>query len=122
MISDYERESNFYHKNKRYQVDFKIKIGQEKHLVELKAPCISQARGTPRNLNFYFREDNVGLIKDFRKLNLANNPNRWLVAFIYPKPTAHAWQMAMTKLPSDLQKWHCLTQLSQYPDYLFVSL
>lgn len=121
-ISDYEQEFNFYHGKKRYQVDFKIKMESEKHLVELKAPCISQARGTPRNLNFYFREDNIGLLKDFRKLNLTDNPNRWLVAFIYPKPAKHAWQVAMTKIPRDFSNWQCVTKLDQYPDYLFISL
>jgi len=122
VILDYRREPNFYRGNKRYQVDFEIKIESEKHLVEIKAPCISQAHGTPRNLNFYFREDDIGLIKDFRKLNLANNPNRWLLAFIYPKPRKQAWRVAMTKVPSDVSNWHCVTRLNNYPEYLFVSL
>lgn len=69
-ISGFERELNLplAEPGKRFQIDFKILVGTEEHLCELKALCISQAAGTPRNLRFYFRDDHVGLIRDMRKL------------------------------------------------------
>ena len=53
---------------KRFQIDFKIQLNGDEHLCELRALCISQAAGTPRNLKFYFPDDHVGLIKDVQKL------------------------------------------------------
>ncbi len=61
---------------KRKQVDFRICIRGKEHLCELKALCISQAAKTPRNLQFYFRDDHVGLIKDFRKLDELSDRNK----------------------------------------------
>ena len=122
LINVFEREFSFYHNGKRHQVDFRLQLGSTYHLVELKAPCISQARGTPRNLNFYFREDNVGLLKDFRKLDLAAGIEKWVLAFIYPTPSPQAWAQALARLPIDLTHWHCVTEPGEYPNHIFVSL
>ena len=87
IIDAFEREPNFYTDGTRNQIDFSITINGLLHLVELKALCISQSKGTPRNLHFYFRDDNVGLIKDFKKLERLNALNKWIIAFVYPKPS-----------------------------------
>ena len=121
-VAQYSREANLYSGTKRHQVDFELKIGDAKHLVELKAPCISQAQGTPRNLNFYFSDDNMGLFKDMRKLDTIDGLNRWIIAFIYPRPSERAWTAATARLPQDLSRWRCITKLDRYPDYLFISV
>jgi hypothetical protein len=61
---------------RRRQIDFRLRIQGETHLCELKALCISQAAGTSRNLHFYFRDDNVGVIKDFKKLDELPDPKK----------------------------------------------
>jgi len=70
VIESFEREAKIKSLTGRRQIDFELSIMGEQHLCELKALCISQAAGTPRNLRFYLREDGVGLIKDFRKLDV----------------------------------------------------
>lgn len=122
IISWYNREASLYSGGKRHQVDFELKIGEARHLVELKAPCISQAQGTPRNLNFYFSDGNMGLFTDMRKLNGLDTPNKWLIAFIYPRPSDRAWTAAVTRVPRDLAHWHCLTKIDAYPSHLFISV
>ena len=94
VITGFEREAKVpcIAPGKRIQVDFRLRIGTETHLYELKALCISQAAGTPRNLNFYFRDDHVGIVKDFKKLEGVATANKWLIAFVYPEPNPMAWE------------------------------
>lgn len=71
------------------KIDFRVAIDGIDHLCELKALCISQAYGTGRNLDFYFRKESaVGLWKDFRKLESTGSAApTWILSFIYPAPT-----------------------------------
>ena len=79
VIEQFNRESSFMTPKGRKQIDFTILLNEGMHLCEIKAICISQAAGTPRNLRFYFREDNVGIIKDFRKLDILSYKNKWVI-------------------------------------------
>lgn len=122
LIYSFEREANLRTNKGRKQIDFILKVKDVEHLCELKAMCISQAMGTPRNLSFYFRDDRVGLIKDFKKLDQIRDGNKWVIAFIYPKPTQADWQEVTTSLPKDIRHWHCATKIEDYPEYLFIAL
>ena len=122
IIEDFEREPNFSVSTGRKQIDFTILINGKLHLCEIKALCISQAAGTPRNLHFYFREDHVGLIKDFRKLDILPHKNKWVIGFIYPKPKYFDWEKETSLLPKNLKHWKCITSLPDFPDYLFISV
>lgn len=120
----YEREANITSPKdgKRKQVDFRFKIDGEDHLCELKALCISQAAGMPRNLHFYFRDDHVGLIKDFKKLDELPYKNKWLLAFIYPSPKESEWGKVVGSLPSTLKHWNAITDPRDFPEFVFISL
>lgn len=124
VISEFEREANIPSgvPGKRIQVDFRVRIGAETHLCELKALCISQAAGTPRNLNFYFRDDHVGIVKDFRKLEAIAGRNKWLIAFVYPAPDRLVWERAVTSLPQGLRHWRSTNLPTDPAARLFVSL
>jgi len=121
-IDEFKREPKIDTSAGRKQIDFIIKLNGELHLCELKALCISQAAGTPRNLHFYFREDNVGLIKDFRKLESLPYKNKWVIGFIYPKPNHNQWKEELSLLPNDLKHWKCITDPSEFEDFLFISI
>lgn len=119
VIDIFYREPKLYDKTgSRKQIDFSITINGIKHYLELKALCISQSKGTPRNLPFYFRNDNVGIIKDFQKLEELGVNNKWVLGFIYPKPNEKDW----IKETNKLDQWKCLTKLENYPSYIFISL
>jgi len=124
LISDFKREAKAICATsaKRKQVDFKIQIGQTDHYCELKACCISQAAGTPRNLAFYFRDDHVGLIKDFRKLDSLNLPNKWVLAFIYPSPSVASWNVVVKGIPTGLSHWTPVTSPPKTKEPFFISL
>jgi len=119
-----EREANITIRGsgRRARVDFRVSLAGASHLCELKALCISQAAGTPRNLHFYFRDDHVGLIKDFRKLDQLEGSYKWLIAFVYPRPNEEEWARAVASLPTDLEHWKSITQPADATDVLFVSL
>jgi len=123
-LSRYEREANIVSPKdgKRKQVDFRFEIEGEDHLCELKALCISQAAGTPRNLHFYFRNDHVGLIKDLEKLDDLPHKNKWLLAFIYPSPDVTEWNKKLASLPSTLRHWNAITRPQDFPEFVFISL
>ena len=122
LVERFEREANITTSTGRKQVDFRLWLSGKVHLCELKALCISQAAGTPRNLHFYFREDHVGLIKDFRKLDTLQEKNKWVMSFIYPNPKAPKWDQAVASLPDDLKHWRCITNTQDFPNYLFIAL
>ncbi len=122
VIQEFKREPKIDTPTGRKQVDFIISLNGESHLCELKALCISQAAGTPRNLHFYFREDNVGLIKDFRKLDSLPYKNKWVIGFIYPNPKHDHWVKEISLLPDDLKHWKCITDPSNFPNFLFISI
>ena len=71
---------------KRKQIDFYIKKGNDKILLEIKSLSISE-RKTKRNLNFYFRNDNIGILNDVNKLeSIGQYKSKWILAFIYSLP------------------------------------
>lgn len=107
---------------RRKQVDFRIWLQGQEHLCELKALCISQAAGTPRNLRFYFRNDHVGLIKDFKKLDEISDTNKWVIAFVYPAPDPNEWSNALASLPSPLRHWRPVTNVENFPDWMYIAL
>ncbi len=123
-IDDFNREANIVSPRDglRKQVDFKINICKKEHLCELKSLCISQAAGTPRNLHFYFRDDHVGLIKDFKKLDELGNTNKWALAFVYPNPDVDKWNDAVASLPRALKHWRPITKPSDYPEWVYIAL
>jgi hypothetical protein len=91
VIDRFERELNVQTNEGRRQVDFAVTIGGEEHLCELKAACISRAKGTPRDVKFYFRKDDVGLMKDFLKLDRIAGDRKWVLSFFYPRPSVSEW-------------------------------
>lgn len=123
-IDDFEREANILQYPARKQIDFRIHIKGVAHLCELKAICISQSAGTPRNLQFYFRNDNVGIKRDFQKLDSlgSGKENKWVLGFIYPSPKPEDWAKAVASIPGELKHWYCITTISDFPNYLFISL
>lgn len=124
VIESYGREANLRTRegSKRAQVDFLVRLGEQEHLCELKTLCISQAAGTPRNLKFYFRDDKLGLFKDFRKLDSISMGEKWVLGFIYPRPQASVWNAALAQVPGELGHWVPMNQPSQAPPFLFISL
>jgi hypothetical protein len=124
QLGEFEREAKIIlgMDRKRKQVDFTINFEGENHLCEIKALCISQAAGTPRNLNFYFRDDNVGLIKDFKKLDELTSTNKWVLGFIYPSPEIRDWNNAIVSLPKSLRHWQPITKPQDFPKFVFISL
>lgn len=122
VIDEFKREWNVSTPAGRKQIDFCLYIRGELHYCELKAMCISQAAGTPRNLQFYFRDDNVGLIKDFKKLDAISGDNKWILGFVYPRPEALRWASTLESLPSDFRHWRCITKPEDFPDYIFICL
>ncbi len=124
QLSSFEREANvpISATRKRTQVDFRIGLDGDTHLCELKALCISQAGGTPRNLQFYCKDDQLGLVKDFRKLDQLESKNKWALAFVYPKPSEDDWNRAVDSLVSACRHWKVVTPLSDASDALFIAL
>jgi hypothetical protein len=121
VIEEFKREAKIDTPAGRKQIDFIISLNGESYLCELKALCISQAAGTPRNLHFYLREDHVGLIKDFRKLEPLPYKNKWVIGFIYPNPKQNLWVKEISLLQDDLKHWKCITNPSNFPSFLFIS-
>jgi hypothetical protein len=121
-IDSFDREKCVTRETGRIQIDFVVCLGGETHYCESKALCISQAAGTPRNLRFYLREDEVGLIRDLRKLSRLTGPGeKWILAFVYPNPL-EKWGESIAALPQDLRNWRCLTRPDEFPPYLYIAL
>jgi len=120
VIDNFEREPNVQTNLGRKQIDFSVRINGEEHLCELKAACISRAKGTPRDIKFYFRKDDVGLMKDFLKLDRIAGERKWVLAFFYPKPSVADWSYIASSLQEDNRR--CVTKLEDYPKYFFVAL
>lgn len=123
-LDGFEREVNITSPkdSKRKQVDFQLRLQGENHLCELKAVCISQAVGTPRNLHFYFRDDDLGLMKDFKKLDELTRRNKWMLAFVYPTPNSRDWDETTLSLPSAVKHWRSVTRPQDFPEFVFISL
>lgn len=125
-IDAFEREYNIptpQGPKQRRQIDFRVHIGEQRHLCELKALCISQAAGTPRDLDFYFRDNHVGLVKDFKKLDeLSGKDSKWVLGFVYPSPDQEEWDKITTTLANDLTPWQCVTNPRDFPKFVFISL
>ena len=124
LLGGFEREFGMISQtgNKRYKIDFRFNLEGQDHLCELKALCISQAAGTPRNLNFYFHDDNVGLIKDFKKLDELTGINKWILGFIYPSPDITDWTNTVASLPKPLKHWQPITRPQDFPAFVYISL
>jgi hypothetical protein len=121
-IDSFDREECVTTESGRIQIDFVVHLEGEAHYCESKALCISQAAGTPRNLRFYLREDEVGLIRDFRKLSRLTEPGeKWILAFVYPNPL-EKWAESIAALPQDLRAWRCITTPDDFPAYLYIAL
>jgi hypothetical protein len=123
-IASVEREVNVPRRDTgaRAQVDFRIQLGEELHLCELKSLCISRAAGTPRNLQFYFRDDSVGLIRDFRKLDSLDAQHKWGLALIYPRPDMNLWSSVTSTIVPELRHWQPANDPSNASEFVFVSL
>ena len=123
QLGAFETEANITspRDRKRKQVDFRFHLEAEIHLCELKALCISQTK-TSRNLNFYFRDDHVGLIRDFKKLDELTNVNKWVLGFIYPSPDIRDWNNVVASLPKSLKHWLPITKPQDFPKFVFISL
>jgi hypothetical protein len=125
-IDGFEREFNIPTPEglkQRSQVDFQLRLQGQAHLCELKAVCISQAAGTPRNLHFYFRDDDVGIIKDLKKLGkLPSKDIKWILGFVYPSPDCMEWSKTIVSLADDLKHWQCVTKPQDFPKFVFISL
>ena len=121
VINGYNRETSLRVNNIRKQIDFKINLGGQDHYIELKAPCISKS-STNRDLKFYFRDNEIGLIKDFNKLSLFSAVNKWVLAFFYPNPGILEWNRIILTIPENLNHWKPITKPDDYPAYLFISL
>lgn len=122
LIESFDREAKFIAPHGRKQVDFRVWLKGRACLCELKALCISQAAGTPRNLQFYFRDDNVGLIKDFYKLRALPGDEKWVLGFVYPRPGLREWSHATAAVPADAGPWQCVTNPSDFPSHLFLAI
>ncbi|RMD65173.1 hypothetical protein D6833_03325 [Candidatus Parcubacteria bacterium] len=124
VIERFEREVNIPspRDGRRKQIDFRLYIQGQEHLCELKALCISQAAGTPRNLHFYFRDDHVGLIKDFKKLDELGHSNKWVIGFVYPTPGLNEWNKVLSSLPSTLRHWRPITNPSDFPNWVYIAI
>jgi hypothetical protein len=124
VIDDFQRELNvpLETPSTRFQIDFKLQIDGDEHLCELKALCISQAAGTPRNLKFYFRDDHVGLIRDMQKLAKLPARNKWLMAFVYPTPSIDLWTEVVASVPAALAHCRPINAPTKPTAPLFVSL
>jgi hypothetical protein len=123
VLEKFEREASIISPKdgKRKQVDFRLQVQGQTHLCELKALCISQAAGTPRNLHFYFRDDHVGLVKDFKKLDEIAGANKWVIAFVYPAPDLREWSNALASLPSALRHWEPATSPRDFPSWIYIA-
>lgn len=126
-VDDFEREftpgeKGWGTKGQR-KIDFRITMNGQNHLCELKAMCISQASGTSRNLNFYFRpQENNVLAEDFRKLSSLRSPsNLWIISFVYPSPPPTAWASALEKRQEVIGHWKCVTDPISYPEWFFLA-
>lgn len=125
-IDEFEREFTVGAKGWGVQgqlkIDFRIRRGGQDQLCELKAMCISQAYGTGRDLDFYFRpKENKGLTKDFLKLaTLASGQPLWILSFLYPAPSRQDWDLALRKWEKVISPWRCLTTPASYPDWFFL--
>ncbi len=122
-IEKFEREAKVSSPKdgRRRRVDFRLHIRGQEHLCELKALCIQAAR-TGRDLRFYFRDNDVGLIKDFKKLDEIGSPNKWVVAFVYPAPDSKVWSNAAASLPSTVRHWRPVTNPIDFPNWLYIAL
>jgi ribosomal protein S8 len=102
-------------------IDFCVDVDNIQNFIELKACSISTS-STKRNLKFYFRNNDKGLIKDFKKLDSMTIDNKWVLAFVYPKPNTQEWESVKTLTKIDHPHWQCISRLNNYPEYLFISL
>jgi hypothetical protein len=122
LLDEFYREYGVKTPSGQKKIDFCLVTREGINFCEVKAMCVSQAAGTPRNLAFYLRDDNVGLIQDFKKLDAIPSGNKWVLGFVYPNPGKTQWSVVAEFLPVSLQHWQCTTNPEDYPDYFFVSV
>jgi len=119
-ISEFKLEHLIKNKDgKRKSIDFFIKFNNNvSFLIEVKATVISRYT-TSRNLNYYFREDHVGILKDFYKLNsILSDANKCVMAFIYPTPEKKDWDVALDNIRNNnkTMNWVCISVLQNYQE------
>jgi hypothetical protein len=122
-IKSYNRELNLLNFNdKRKNIDFEILLNSGKSiLLELKSLTISKNAGTPRNLNFYFKEDPLGILNDFIKLDLIKyNGDKYVIGFIYPKPKLENWMDMQKVIIEKGFNWKCISNIKEFPDSHFI--
>lgn len=122
LLERFERECNISTPTGRKQIDFCLSIQGGTHYCELKAMCISQAAGTPRSLKFYFQDNHVGLIRDFKKVDGIPGNNKWVLGFVYPNPGVTKWEYVIESVPDIYKHWQCETSPKDFPEYLFICL
>ena len=120
-IQDYFREKRIRVGKRRRQIDFEIKSKDIANLIEIKAMPIGRRQNTPRNLRFYFTENNNGILNDFTKLESINmeNANKWIIGFIYPKPTKEEWSSEIARINDG---WILRTELEKFQDDYYVAI
>ena len=127
LVDDFEREftpgKRGWGKKGEHKIDFRIRVKGRDHLCELKAMCISQASGTSRNLNFYFRpQENNVLAKDFSKLSsLKDQGDSWIMSFVYPSPSPRDWAIALDKGREVVGNWKCITDPGSCSEWFFLA-
>jgi len=124
LLDNFRCEYSISTSSGRKQIDFGLVFQDKPHLLELKAICISKI-STQRGLRFYFHENNVGIIKDFKKLDSITTipaKQKHVLGFVYPTPDNAKWETMIESLPEDLRHWQCTTRPSDFPEYLFISV
>ena len=121
IIQDYSREKLIRVGETRRQIDFEIKSKDIANLIEIKAMPIAKKKGTPRDLGFYFTENNNGILNDFTKLESINmqNANKWIICFINPKPAKKEWE---EKIKVINKGWTLRTNLEEFQDDYYVAI
>lgn len=123
-INHYHREHPVFNsrEKKNNKADFILDINGHEILVEYKALCISQADNTPRNLNFYFQDNDVGMVKDFTKFETVQFTGQmWVVGFVYPNPGFYEWERITNQMYQNHSLWVCSSNPTDFPDYLYIA-
>lgn len=122
IIDDFDREFRINNEVAGInQIDFRLRVNNNFNFLEIKSLCISQTH-TQRDLNFYFRDNNLGLINEFRRLDLINNNLKWILGFIYPRPNENDWNNVCLNINPEFNHWECVSNINNSTDFIFISL
>ena len=126
-IKNFDREVSRFSDGKRFQVDFSITTNDDvERFIEIKSLSIGQKKKTPRNLSFYFRDDNLGVINDLKKFKqLKNCQEKYIMLFVYPNPKIDKWQKMIKKLKEfeELKelKLDIITDINDFNDNYYIA-